>query len=110
MRTPRAAARCPTVRIVTERDDIAQRPAADFMSCSELVELVTDYLEGVLPTPELVRFEEHVAACPPCRTYLVQMRQTVATLGRLTEDHVAPEARETLLDAFRSWNTRRPDE
>lgn len=77
------------------------------MSCSELVELVTDYLEGVLPTPQLVRFEEHLAACPPCRTYLVQMRQTIAATGHLTEDRVAADARETLLDAFRLWNTGR---
>ena len=64
----------------------------------------------MLPTPQLIRFEEHLAACPPCRTYLVQMRQTVAAMGHLTEDRVAPDARETLLGAFRSWNTRRPEE
>ena len=77
------------------------------MSCSELVELVTDYFESVLPTPELVRFEEHLAACPPCRTYLAQMRQTVAATGHLTEERVQPAAREVLLDAFRTWNTGR---
>lgn len=78
------------------------------MSCAELVELVTDYFEGVLPTPELIRFEDHLAACPPCRTYLTQMRQTVSSLGHLTEDRVDTNTRDTLLDAFRDWKATRP--
>ena len=73
------------------------------LSCQELVELVTDYVEGVLGAGELARFEEHLAACAKCRAYLKQLRQTIELTGSLTVDDLTPEAEETLLDAFRTW-------
>jgi anti-sigma factor RsiW len=73
------------------------------MSCKELVELVTDYLEDAMPPEERQRFEEHLAICPGCVTYVQQMRQTVVTTGALREESVPPEAREALLGAFRDW-------
>ena len=73
------------------------------LSCQELVELVTDYLEGALPPGEHERFEAHIGPCDGCRAYLEQMRLTVTALGRLTEADVAPEAEEALRRAFRSW-------
>jgi len=77
------------------------------MSCKELVELVTDYLEGVLPPGDRTRFEDHLKECPGCETYLDQMRQTVRALGRLSEDSVPAEAKETLLETFRNWKQAR---
>ena len=73
------------------------------VACRELVELVTDYLEGRLSAREYQRFEAHLALCEGCRTYLEQMRQTIGVLGRLTEDPVQPEVRARLLDVFREW-------
>lgn len=73
------------------------------LSCQEFVELVTDYLEGVLPEEERLRFEDHISRCDGCRAYLEQIRQTVAVTGRLTADALSPEAERTLLDAFRDW-------
>jgi anti-sigma factor RsiW len=73
------------------------------LSCSELVELVTDYLEGALPRQERMAFEAHISSCPPCREYLVQMRQTIARLGSLPEESLEPQARENLLRTFRNW-------
>jgi anti-sigma factor RsiW len=78
------------------------QPPAE-LTCQELVELVTDYLEQTLPLPERIRFEAHLAGCRGCRTYVEQMRQTVQVLGTLTEESIAPEARATLLDTFRHW-------
>ena len=75
----------------------------DELSCRELVELVTDYLENALPLAERVRFEEHLIACPGCQTYLEQMRQTIDVLGRVTEESLEPAARDQLLDLFRNW-------
>jgi anti-sigma factor RsiW len=75
----------------------------DELACRELVELVTEYLEGTLAPGERRRFEVHLAGCRGCRTYLEQMRQTVVALGRLTEADVAPEAEEALRRAFRRW-------
>ena len=74
------------------------------MPCRELVELVTDYLEGRLSPVDRARFEAHLEACDACRTYLDQFRQTVRTLGRLREDSLSPEAKSALLAAFRGWS------
>jgi anti-sigma factor RsiW len=73
------------------------------LTCKELVELVTDYLEGALPESERARFDAHLGECPYCRTYLEQMRQTVALVGRLTEETIPPDARDDLLQRFRKW-------
>lgn len=77
--------------------------SVDELTCKELVEVVTDYLEDRLPPAERVRFEEHVAFCSWCRTYLDQMRETVRLTGTLREDNLSPEARDGLLRAFRDW-------
>lgn len=77
------------------------------MSCAELVELITDYLEGALTPGELLRFEGHLAICEPCRAYLTQMRATVETLGHVADEPVEPQTREVLLDAFRDWKHAR---
>ena len=75
------------------------------LSCQELVELVTDYLDGALP-PELnARFEQHIAHCTGCQKYLEQMRATIRATGSLTPESVSPEAERTLLDAFRGWRS-----
>ena len=73
------------------------------MPCQELVELVTDYLEDRLSPVDRMRFEAHIAECEYCETYLEQMRQTIRTLGRISEESLTDDARETLLEAFRSW-------
>jgi len=73
------------------------------MTCKELVELVTDYLEGALPANDQRRFDEHLESCPFCRIYMDQMRQTIQAAGHLREESVSAEALETLLAHFRRW-------
>jgi anti-sigma factor RsiW len=73
------------------------------VTCIELVELVTEYLEGSMPAEQRARFEEHVSRCDGCTTYLEQFRMTIRLTGMLSEEQVAPEARETLLGVFRDW-------
>ena len=75
----------------------------DDLPCQELVELVTDYLEGRLAPIEQRRFEAHLALCRGCRTYLEQMQQTIRALGRLPEESIDAEAKERLLGVFRNW-------
>jgi anti-sigma factor RsiW len=75
----------------------------DEMSCKELVEVITQYLHGVLPRAERQRFEEHLAQCPGCQTYLEQMNQTIRTLGHLSEQSIPLEAKQELLRVFRNW-------
>jgi predicted anti-sigma-YlaC factor YlaD len=71
------------------------------LACQQVVELVTDYLEGSLRRRTRRRFEEHLAVCPGCQRYLDQMRETLAVLGTVPADSLSPEAQQTLLDAFR---------
>jgi anti-sigma factor RsiW len=75
----------------------------DDLACKELVELVTEYLEGTLPPAEHARFEMHITACDDCTTYLDQMRLTIDALGKLTEESIEPHARDDLLRLFRDW-------
>ena len=78
-------------------------PGGQHMTCKELVELVTDYLEGALPDTDRLRFDEHLQGCPFCRTYLDQMRRTIRTLGQLPEEAIAPEALAELMARFKEW-------
>ena len=73
------------------------------LTCRELVELVTDYLEGALSPGDRDRFEQHVILCDGCAFHLDQMRTTIAVTGSLTEDSVTPEAQGRLLRVFRDW-------
>jgi predicted anti-sigma-YlaC factor YlaD len=74
------------------------------MTCSELVELVTDYLEGVLGPAERATFEDHLAGCPGCQAYLDQTRLTVDALGTLPRETVSDETCAHLLMAFTGRN------
>jgi anti-sigma factor RsiW len=73
------------------------------ISCQELVNAITAYVEGTLPAAERARFDEHLSGCAHCRTYLEQMRDTIAALGTLREQELSPETRAGLLEAFRGW-------
>lgn len=73
------------------------------LDCREIVELVTEYLEARLPEEDRTRFELHLVFCDGCRTYVRQMRQVLATSGKLTEESVPPEVKDSLVQAFRSW-------
>jgi anti-sigma factor RsiW len=77
------------------------------MTCREVVDLITDYLEGALPEPERRRLEAHLAGCPWCVAYVEQMRVTVRLTGRLAEEAVPPATREALVAAFRHWKSGR---
>ena len=74
------------------------------ISCRELVELVTAYLEGALSQEDRLRFENHTADCDHCTTYLDQMRRTIELTGTLRVDDVSPAAEQALLHAFRDWS------
>ena len=73
------------------------------LSCQQLVELVTDYLEGALSPVDRQRFDEHIAVCPRCRAHLRQMRDTLRLLGRLPAETLSARTTDDLLRAFRDW-------
>jgi anti-sigma factor RsiW len=73
------------------------------MACQELVEVITDYLEGTLPELDRARFERHLATCPSCQEYLEQMQALVRLTGKLSSRSLEPETVDSLLSAFRRW-------
>ncbi len=77
--------------------------AAELLSCQELVELVTDYLENKLSALDRELFDAHIAVCPGCTTYVEQMRQTVRAVGSLAVDPVPDETLNDLVGLFRGW-------
>ena len=76
------------------------------MTCRELVQLITDYLEGGLSRRDRRRFERHLRDCDGCPTYVEQMRETVRVVGVLGEHDLAPAVRDELLAVFRDWKKR----
>jgi len=73
------------------------------ITCQEIVEIVTEYLEGTLLPEDRVRFEQHLLTCDLCVMYLDQMRETIRIAGKLTEEALAPDQKEALVAAFRTW-------
>ena len=72
------------------------------MTCQQLVELVTDYLDGALPSADRAAFDAHLALCPGCVTYVEQLRTTVRVAHDTRELERRPEVA-ALLHAFRDW-------
>jgi len=79
---------------------------AEALSCQELVELITDYVEGALDVSTARAFEEHLAGCPDCTRYLRQFEETIRMTGTLTLDDLTPDAERTLLQAFHDFRRR----
>jgi hypothetical protein len=73
------------------------------ISCQEVVELVTDYLEGAMSPDDVARFEHHLSLCEGCVFYVEQIRMTIAAVGRMADEDVPPEVRDDLVAAFRDF-------
>jgi anti-sigma factor RsiW len=76
---------------------------AQHISCQEVVELVTDYLDRALPVEQTSLFEQHINFCDGCDWYLDQMRTTIVAVGQVREADVPLEVRDKLVRAFRDW-------
>jgi anti-sigma factor RsiW len=77
--------------------------------CIEFVELVTDYLEGVLPADERRAFEHHLGLCEHCFAYLEQIRETAHVTGTLAVDDIPAAAVEDLMAVFRDYQAARAE-
>ncbi len=82
-----------------------RRPAP--MPCQELVELVTDYLEGTLPAQDRARLEAHLSACEACSMYIEQMRDTLRIMGAIEPEQVSDAAYAELAGVFATWKAER---
>ena len=77
--------------------------SADHLSCREVVELVTDHLDGALSAEEVALFEQHLNFCEGCVWYVEQIKTTVDALGEIREEDLPPEAKNRLMTVFRDW-------
>ena len=77
------------------------------LTCHEVIDILTEYIEDALPVEERRRVEEHLAACDGCTAYLEQLRETIRLTGMLTEEQIPVEQKEQLLAAFRDWTRPR---
>jgi anti-sigma factor RsiW len=78
----------------------------DALSCQELIELVTDYVERTMSLADRARFERHIDGCTDCNTYVGQMRRTIQIVGALVEEDIPDDAKRQLLYVFRTWKRR----
>jgi predicted anti-sigma-YlaC factor YlaD len=73
--------------------------------CQHAVEMVTDYLEGVLSRRDRRRFESHLRGCPNCSAYLDQIKTTIELTGAIDPEDLTPEAKRDLIDLYRRWRS-----
>jgi anti-sigma factor RsiW len=73
------------------------------LACQQMVELITDYLEGGLSRAQRRRFEAHLAGCEHCSEYLAQMRATIRLTGRLAVEDLTPAMRSEFSQLYRRW-------
>jgi anti-sigma factor RsiW len=73
------------------------------LPCQQIVELVTDYLEGAMDAPLRASFEAHLAGCPHCTHYLEQVEATIRVAGTIRVEDLPPDFRAGLIEAFREF-------
>lgn len=81
------------------------RRRREALMCRQVVELITEYLEGALDNVDRQRLEAHLADCPHCTEYLRQFRLTIDAMGRIEPEELDDEARTDLVDLYRRWRT-----
>ncbi|HWE23692.1 MAG TPA: zf-HC2 domain-containing protein [Myxococcales bacterium] len=80
----------------------------DELACRQMVQLVTDYLEGALSLDDRTRFEQHLVFCKGCAAYVRQMREMLRIAGRIEPSALPHDVQRDLLEAFRAWKGSKP--
>jgi anti-sigma factor RsiW len=75
------------------------------VTCRQVVELMTEYLENTLSPRDRASFEEHIAGCDGCRAYLAQLRTTKRVVGKLADEPIPEPLEAELVKAFRDWRS-----
>lgn len=66
------------------------------LTCQQVTEIVTDYLEGQMPLWKRMQFQLHIGMCRHCREYLRQMKATIETVGQLPDEPLPEDVKEEL--------------
>lgn len=80
--------------------------AAADLQCRELIELITDYLEGALPATTRAQFDAHLRTCSVCCAYVSDMVVLIERTGSLRDAWPTAHDRERLLALFHNWRER----
>jgi predicted anti-sigma-YlaC factor YlaD len=75
------------------------------LTCRQMTELVTDYLEKRMIWWDRVRFQMHLGMCRHCREYVRQMKETIRAAGRVGIEPPPSSVEEELLRRFRDWKS-----
>jgi anti-sigma factor RsiW len=78
------------------------------LKCQQVVELVNEYLGHALTAEDRIAFEKHLYTCPPCTTYLTQMKTAIQVAGSLGDATVPESVEQELMSLFRRWNDKSP--
>jgi hypothetical protein len=71
------------------------------LECIDLVEQVTEYLEGSLDAQVREQLAEHVAVCWGCERYVVEMTVMVQLMSQLPRERPSREFESSLLGMYR---------
>lgn len=78
------------------------RVQRDYM-CREVVELVSEYLEGAMSPEQMSAFEVHLNYCDGCFAFLDQLRATTAVARVVPDEQIPDGIKDELLRAFNDW-------
>jgi anti-sigma factor RsiW len=81
-------------------------PPDNDLACQEVVEIVSDYLDGTMTPADRRRFDAHLLGCPFCTEYVEQLRAVGGALRALAGESIGPARRDALVEAFRGWHER----
>ena len=77
------------------------------IGCPECMDLLADYVDGVLPREQAELLEWHIEGCPPCVAFVNTYKGTVDAARRLRETTLPPELRDKLIAFLQRSNVRR---
>jgi len=80
---------------------------APLMACIDVVDLVTEWMEGALDEDHRGELEEHLVVCPDCTEFVRQLRLTQQSLANLRATALASVVRDRLLEEFARWTDQR---
>ena len=89
-------------------DAMTARERGLTITCQQVVDVITDYLEGAMEPDLREEFDAHLALCPGCAEYLTQMRTTIQAVGHVPAETLPAHAQSELLDAFRDLFPKKP--
>lgn len=77
-------------------------PMDSRLACDDVMQRVTEYLDGALPPGAAAAFERHLAECANCTRYLQEIRQTIHRLNALPREPMPAAMKDRLLQALHS--------